>query len=141
MDKKVYRSSIGLMYSLVAILLAAIIAGSFLYIRGDGNMIAISVAYVIAVIAYYFAIVYPVINTKYILEKDRLEIRCGIYKNEISFQQILDVYKKDSLGRHPALSEKMVFIKYRDCSVTNIVGISPKNRDEVIHELQKVIKE
>lgn len=139
MDKKVYRSDIGMMYSLAAILIAVIIVGSFLYIRGDGNMTAISVAYVIAAIAYYFAIVYPVINTKYILEKDRLEIRCGIYKNEISFQQILDVYKKDSLGRHPALSEKMVFIKCRDRGVTNIVGISPKNRDEFIYELQKVI--
>lgn len=137
-DKKVYRSNVGAMYFLVSLIIAAILIGSFLYIRDD--RIVISIAYIIATVAYYFALIYPVINTKYILETDRLAIHCGIYKNEIAFQEILEVYKKKSLGRYPALSEKMVFIKYKDCGVTNLVGISPKNRDEFIQEIQKKIQ-
>lgn len=139
-DKKVYRSNVGVMYFLVSLIIATILIGSFLYICGARNTIAISIAYIIAAMAYYFALIYPVINTKYILERDRLTINCGIYKNEIAFQEILEVYKKKSLGRYPALSEKMVFIKYKDCGVTNLIGISPKNKDEFIQEIQKKIQ-
>ncbi len=138
-DKKVYRSNVGAMYFLVSLMIAAILIGSFLYILGDGNTIAISIAYIIAAILYYFVLIHPVFNTKYILQTDRLEIHCGIYKNEIAFQEILEVYKKKSFGRYPALSEQMVFIKYKNCGVTNLVGISPKNRDEFMQELQKEI--
>lgn len=140
-DKKVYRSNVGIMYFMVSFIIAVILIGSFLYIRGDGNTIAISIAYIIAAIAYYFALIYPVINTKYILETDRLVIICGIYKNEIAFQEILEVYKKRSFGRHPALSEKMVFIRYQDRGVMNLVGISPVNQDEFIQEIQKYQKQ
>lgn len=136
-DKKVYKSNVGVMYFFVSLIIAAILIGSFLYTRGDGNVIVTSIAFIIAAITYYFALIYPVINTKYILETDRLVINCGIYKNEIAFQEILELYKKKSLGRQPALSEKMVFIKYKDRGVTNLVGISPKNRDEFIQEIQK----
>ena len=139
-EKKVYRSNIGVMYVLVSLLILMVLIGSFPYIRSDENTIAISIAYIIAAIFYYFALIYPVINTKYILQKDKLTINCGIYKNEIAFQEILEVYKKKSWGRYPALSENIVFIKYKDCGVTNLVGISPKNRDEFIREMQKKLQ-
>lgn len=77
-DKKVYKSNVGVLYFLVSLIIAAILIGSFLYIRGDGNTIAISIAYIIAAIAYYFALIYPVINTEYVLETDRLTITFGI---------------------------------------------------------------
>lgn len=137
MDKKVYRSNIGVVYVLVMLIIAAILIGLYLYIRGDGNVIVTSIAFIIVAIAYYFVLIYPVINTKYILETDRLVIHCGVYKNEIAFHDILEVYQKKSFGRYPALSEKMVFIKYKDCGMTNLVGISPKNQDEFIQQIQK----
>ncbi len=139
-DNSVYRSKVGIMYFLVAVIIAVILVGSFLYISGDGNTVAIFIAYIIAAILYYFVLIHPVLNTKYILQADRLLIHCGIYKNEIAFQEILEVYKKKSFRRYPALSEQMVFIKYKNCGVTDLVGISPKNRDEFMQELQKKIQ-
>lgn len=139
-DKNVYRSSVGVMYFIVSLIIVGILIGSFLYTRGDGNMFAISIAFITATIAYYFVLIYPIINTKYILETDRLVINCGTYKNEIAFREISGVYKKTSFGRHPALSEKMVFIKYKNRGVVNFVGISPRNRDEFIQEIQKRIQ-
>ena len=139
-DKNVYRSKVGVMYFLVAVIIAVILVGSFLYISGDENTFAIFIAYTIATIFYYFVLIYPVLNTKYILQADKLSIHCGIYKNEIAFQEILEVYKKKSFRRYPALSEQMVFIKYKNRGVTDLVGISPKNRDEFMQELQKKIQ-
>ncbi|SFB21747.1 PH domain-containing protein [Acetitomaculum ruminis DSM 5522] len=138
-DKKVYRSNIGIMYFIVSVVILGILISSFLYARGDENTVVIFVTFIIATLVYCFVLIYPAINTKYILETDRLVIKCRLYKNEIAFRNIIEVYKKTSLGRYPALSEKMVFIKYKNHGVTNLVGISPKNRDEFIDEIQKII--
>ena len=139
-NKNVYKSNIGTMYLLVSLIIAVILVGSFLYIRGYGNKIAIYIAYIIAAIIYYFALIRPIFNTKYILHTDRLSINCGMYRNEIGYKDILDVYKKSSFGRHPTLSEKMVFIKYNDCGVINSVGISPENQDEFIMKIKNKIQ-
>ena len=117
-------------------MIAVILVGSFLYISGDENTVAVFIAYIIAAILYYFVLICPVLNTKYILQADRLSIHCGIYKNEIALQEISEVYKKKSFRRYPAFSEQMVFIKYKKHGVTDLVGISPKNRDEFMQELQ-----
>lgn len=138
-DKKVYRSNIGIMYFLVSVVILGVLIGLFLYARGDENTVVIFVAFIIAIIIYCFVLIYPVINTKYILDTDRLVIKCGLYKNEIAIRDIIEVYKKTSLGRYPALNEKMVFIKYINHGVTNLVGVSPKNQDGFIHEIQKKI--
>ena len=139
-DKNVYRSKVGVMYFLVAVIIAVILVGSFLYISGNENTVAVFIAYIIAAILYYFVLIHPVLNTKYILQADKLSIHCGIYKNEIAYQEILEVYKKKSFRRYPALSEQMVFIKYKNCGVTDLTGISPKNRDEFMQEFQKKIQ-
>ena len=139
-NKNVYRSNIGIIYFLVSFIIAAILVRSFLYIRGDGSAIAIYIAYIIAAILYYFALIRPIFNTEYILLTDRLSINCGMYKNEIMYKDILDVYKKNSFGRQPSLSQKMVFISYNDCGAINSVGISPENQDEFIGEIQNKIK-
>ena len=117
-------------------MIAVILVGSFLYISGDENTVAVFIAYIIAAILYYFVLICPVLNPKYILQADRLSIYCCIYKNEIALQEISEVYKKKSFRRYPAFSEQMVFIKYKIHGVTDLVGISPKNRDEFMQELQ-----
>ncbi|WP_461815803.1 PH domain-containing protein [Faecalimonas sp.] len=88
MDKKVYKSNVGLMYFLVSLIIAAILIGSFLYTRDNGNVIVTSIAFIVAAAIHYFVLIYPVIITKYVLETDRLVIHCGIYKNEIAFHDI-----------------------------------------------------
>ena len=139
-NETIYRSKVGVLYFIIALLMAAILLGSFLAIHGDGNTVAISIAYLIAAILYYFALIHPVVHTRYILQEDKLAIQCGMYRDKIAFREILEVYKKKSFKRYPAFSENMVFIKYKGCGGTKLVGISPKNQDEFIQEIQKKIR-
>ncbi len=136
-SKRVYRSSIGWMFPFVSLLTAICLIGSFICIQDDESRLGIIIAYVIAAIGYFWALVYPLINTKYVLESDRLIIICGMYKRVIYFRQIVDVYKKKSLGRQPALSENRVFIKYKEYGEINDVGISPKSLEDFTREIKE----
>lgn len=137
--EKKYRSKISGIYAIVAIVIATIIIGSFICIFEKEDMIAICIGYGIAVVVYYFAIVLPLVNTVYIVRSDCLEIRCGIYKKEILYKQINDVYKKKSRERQPALSDKRVYIYYNDRGVKNTIGLSPKNLNDFVGEIKEKI--
>lgn len=101
-------------------------------------MVIIFLAYGAAAVAYFFSILYPLINTKYVLQDKSLMIRSGFYKKYISYNSIIEITQKSSMEREPALSKKRIYIKYKDGPETKMVGISPKNKDVFLKAIDEI---
>lgn len=136
---KKYRSEVGYSFYLMAILLSAIIILSFVFaLRETSSMsetIMLFVVYGIVVLAFYFAVIHPLINTQYIVQNEKLEIKSGFYKKEISYNKFVEIIEKTSFGREPALSSRRLYIKYRDGQGMYWIGISPRDRVNFLKDI------
>lgn len=138
MERKIYKSKIGMFFVIVAVLIAAVLIGLFFLMNDAEDMWAIYFAYIMAGLAYFFSLILPFFNTKYYLKEDSLKITSGIYKKEILYKDILNVYKKKTLKRNPALDSRLIVLEYKDVDGTKSVGVSPKEYDEFFQNIMKI---
>ncbi|MBU9728381.1 PH domain-containing protein [Diplocloster modestus] len=136
---KEYQSEKGTFY-LIAIIIAIVLLLPLLIVRynpvSSQERLAVILAYVIAAAAYFFSIIYPILNTRYIIKDKTLVIKSGFYKNDISCDKIIEITPGKSFQREPALSSSRLYVKYRDGQLIKTVGISPKNKEDFIKSLQ-----
>lgn len=132
MQTKTFRSQISAF--IVIILVALPIALIFpLLIKGDISQWLIEVTAIINCLLF----VPMAIFTRYIINENKLSIRCGIFVNkDIDIMSITRISKTNSVFSAPALSIKgrieIRYNKYDD------IVISPTNRQEFLTDLLRV---
>lgn len=135
---KEYKSEKGAIH-LIAAAVGSILIISFLAVfngtAAQAERILLISAYITAAAAYFISVVFPIINTRYIIQDKALEIRCGFYKQIIPSDKIIDITQKKSFGREPALGQNRLYLKYRDKQDIKTVGISPKSREDFINNI------
>lgn len=136
---KKYKSEIGYSFYLMMFILVVVITLSFIFaLRGTDSKsetIVLFVAYAIAALAYCLSVIHPLINTQYVVQDKKLEIKSGFYKKTISFNQLVEIIEKKSFGREPALSSKRLYIKYRDGQDMYWIGVSPRDRENFLEDI------
>lgn len=138
-----YKSEIGFSFYFIAILIGTIIILSLVAILKDSFSISETIfllfAYILVMLAYFFSIVYPLINTKYIVQDEKIIIKSGFYKKTILCNQIVEIVEKKSFNREPALSTRRLYIKYSDGQGKYWIGISPRNKADFIKNINATI--
>ena len=88
-----------------------------------------------------FMYVLPLLlNTRYTLLDDKVNIKCGFFLNiNIKYEKIISIAKTMKRGKAGGLSMNRVLIKYYFGAKEKSILISPKYRDDFIRELNSRI--
>ncbi|MDR2888736.1 MAG: PH domain-containing protein [Lachnospiraceae bacterium] len=138
---KSYRSKIGRVYFVMTIVFTALIVlsitAAFAGATLTAEKITLVCAFVAAMFGLFFATIFPMLNTRYVIVEDRLIITSGFYKKTIALSQITEIYEKKSFGREPALSATRLYLKYVSGPEKGGVGISPQNQADFLKSINK----
>ena len=130
----VYPSEIDLWIIILLLTPPLMTVGLAIYFLLEGNprdagiMLATTV-FVTAVSALF------TLPCRYILDEDRLSIRCGIFRFKLNLAEIERIEKSRSWMSGPALSLKRVLV----VSNGRAYLISPMNRDDFIQDLEHAV--
>ncbi len=84
----------------------------------------------IALTAVLFVVILPTyFGTKYVLERDSLNIYCGIFCRSIPYRNIISVTDANCITPAYALNHKRICLRYLDGENIKTTFISPTNRD------------
>lgn len=138
---KEYKSKIDAPFYFIAVIIAIFIIITIVLVFDSltsiTEIVILIIAYIAAGIASYFSIIYPMLNTRYVIQDKTLTIKSGFYQKSIRYDEIIEITQKKSSGREPALSRDCIYIKYKDRQQLNLVGISPKNTEDFMNHLRK----
>lgn len=98
------------------------------------------VAAAVFVLIEGFLMVPMLLNTKYVLDENRLWVICGLYTKRIAYTNILQVKPNFDPSSSPALSLDRLQLQYKNKDGNNnFVSVSPKSKEQFIDELNRRI--
>ncbi|MBN9295474.1 MAG: PH domain-containing protein [Filimonas sp.] len=123
----VYRSKIGFSIFIPTVVVLITVMGFAIY-----NSVWLSVT--IVSLATIF-ILYTFLNTYYVIDGDKLKIRCGIFRSTVNIASIKLIKKSNSILSAPAASLDRILIRYNKYDT---LVISPKHKEQFAEHLQKL---
>lgn len=108
-----------------------------LTMQAKGNIAAYpfhTATYIVVIIVMWW----PVLNTRYVIDKEYLTIFCMFFKWKIKLTDIQNISSTSNSVTSPALSLKRLKIDYIQDGKAKFVLISPKNKQDFCQVLQQI---
>jgi len=132
MNTSKYPSKIDLWILILIIAIPTSLIGLGIYTIENGTSGIITLA---SGVFFAFLMILLLVPLHYTITPEFLEIRYGIIKEKVKYEDIKEVRPTNDLTSAPALSLQRIEIVLEDKSKL----ISPQNRDQFIQEIQKKI--
>lgn len=129
---KVYKSKTGYFYLIFLTSLYFFFLGLAYYQGAPIEMYLVFTGCFVLILGY---MVYLNKATKYIIQDNKLIVKCGYYKKELNIDQIKSVAKTSILLASPAPSFDRIEVNY---GKYESLVISPKNKADFAKELTKI---